>query len=353
MKALIIPIIFLLYGCSSNRLIKQKYSVDEIKKEIDYFLQETVDFNGSILVNIEGNSVLRKNYGYTDANKTNLINNNSKYNIGSICKEFTAMAIVKLIEDRKINFGTKISEILIKLPEWSKLITIKDLLFYTSGLPDIRFRNSLNDEAVKEDLTQIESLLFAPGSNYYYSNLNNYLQAKIVEEISQKSLSKYVEENFFQPLKMKKTTFTSNPPKNEKNTVKSYSKEHGGDIEGNPNFKNFELCYAPVYMTTDDLNKWMQYIQIKYDVRHNESEALYEETAEQRVGPLGLIHKENNLIIKHEHLGQAYNFESLMARDYTSKITIILMTNNRKRDQLKDIEQKVLGSIKRNQIGEI
>ena len=111
-----------------------------IKSSIDIFLQEQFKdgkLNGNVLVVKDGKKIYEKSFGYADGSKKTLLDENYRFNIGSIYKEFPAVAIMQLKEKNLLRTDDKISKYLTGLPEWSEKVSIKNLLQYSSGLPTI------------------------------------------------------------------------------------------------------------------------------------------------------------------------------------------------------------------------
>lgn len=259
-------LIVIIFSCTPQISKKSTKTLHQANKSIHLLLRSEAyaTFNGSILVAKKGNIIIQQNYGYTDFNKTSLITNESKFNIGSAAKEIPAVALLELINEGKLDYNDPINKYLTYLPSWSKNITIKDLLFYKSGLPQMDLLVANSDEHAINEIIKIESLLFEPGSNYLYSNWNNFLQAKMVEAVLNVDFQFYIKEKYFDPLKMNGAIYNSNPPRTTKNITKSYDRVNGDDAQHNPNYKNFELCFGPLYMTPADLLKWVDYVQFKY-----------------------------------------------------------------------------------------
>ena len=273
----ILCLMIIFCSCSQKMSADIRVSKSQIKKELNEYFQDydAIDFNGSILISINNKIILKDDYGYVDYEKSKLLEKTSTYNIGSVYKEFTSFAVLNLIEEGKLAYNTKLSEVFEKLPNWSDKITIKDLLFYTSGLPRMTFHKEFGDTDVLNDLKKIDKLLFEPGKEFFYSNLNNFLQGKVVEEITGEKLSEYVKTNLFDAQKMRDSKYTSFPPVFEDNMTRSYSKEWGDDILKNPKVKKFELCFGPVYMTTMDLYKWSKFVYKKYNKQSEIIEEFY------------------------------------------------------------------------------
>ena len=186
---------------------------EALKTKIDSYLNASVanGFSGSVLVSIKSEVVLSKGYGWSD--RKNKIPNTSStvYNIGSVSKQFTASAILKLVEQGKIKTSDKISLFYPQAPTDKKEITIHQLLTHTSGIsPETGgFRY---DEAAKEQfLTDFfESELQAkPGAKHEYANANYIMLSAILESVSKQNYGSFLNENLFEPSSMDYTGYKS------------------------------------------------------------------------------------------------------------------------------------------------
>ncbi len=291
-------------------------------------------------------SYVQQYHGVISKGSPTQITKDSRFNVGSLAKEIPALLIYEMIKDGSLSFDNKISDFLDYLPNWSQNISIEDLLFYQSGLPEISFKNSMNDVTAIEELQQVEKLNFKPGSDYYYSNYNNLVLSKIVEQITGIDFRKYVREKFLSPLGMDNSFYANTLPNEHKNITRSHSDLFGDDIENNPNFKNFALCYAPLYMTIEDALKLIEFVRLKYRTDNNpNSEIMFRPTTVDAPGPLGVIKDSDGQIKEHVHGGYAYSFGTSTYLHYDSGIAIIIMTNANRNGLLGKFNDKIMDLI--------
>ena len=170
-KSILLVVIFAFFQTACNKKSDSKSSSDTtiLKKEDIYHSQidslikiayERGIFNGNILV-VKNNEILYQNeFGYTDASKTTKLNQNSVFNIGSIAKEFNAVAIMMLKEQGKLSLDDKLSKFDLGLPKWAETVTVRHLLQYTSGLPRINWKTVKNDQDMLTDLRNLKKLSF-------------------------------------------------------------------------------------------------------------------------------------------------------------------------------------------------
>jgi CubicO group peptidase (beta-lactamase class C family) len=135
------------------------------------------------------------------------------YEIGSITKQFTAVATMLLVEDGKVQLDDPISKYLEKSPDAWARVKVSDLLYQTSGLPDYAFEAGIGLVDRYERSKWMETMAkvpmdFEPRVAWAYSNSNYALLGWIIEKASGKSYTDFMRERIFKPLAMEKTTFS-------------------------------------------------------------------------------------------------------------------------------------------------
>jgi CubicO group peptidase (beta-lactamase class C family) len=172
-------------------------------------------FNGGMLVAKNGNIVFEKYTGTAHLPGSDIITANTPLQIASVSKTFTAMAVLKLWQDGKLNIDDELSKY-IKVFNYPG-VTIRSLLDHRSGLPNyLYFMEDLGwDKKVtatnqdvldylvnkKAELTNISS----PNTHFTYCNTNYALLALLIETVTGKKFPAYMQETFFGPLQMKNT----------------------------------------------------------------------------------------------------------------------------------------------------
>ncbi len=187
-----------------------------VDRKINSFLSDLTgeEFSGTILV-AKGDSIIQKR-AYGLASKELGVNNkiDTKFNIASITKTFTAVAVLQLYEEGKIDLKTPIGEYLKDYPNEKvrNSVTISQLLTHTAGLPNFYVTNFLDRckfdfKEVKDFLPLFENdtLLSEPGEEYNYDAAGYVLLGLIIEKVTGSSYYDYLEENIFQKAKMPNT----------------------------------------------------------------------------------------------------------------------------------------------------
>lgn len=313
---------------------------------IESFLNEQHQkgkFNGSVLVVKNDKILYKESHGYSDGSKTTLLNNGYLFNIGSIYKEFPAVAIIQLKEKNLLKLDDKINKYLIGLPEWSNQISIKNLLLYSSGLPKVDwnkyFNNNLDvsDEDLKKDLIQIETLEFQPGLDYLYTNYSPILLIEIIEAITGQKFKDYAKENLFIPNNLNNITIKSQYPYKDKTLMAiPFDKEFKED---------YYKISAPSLLfsaTTEDLYNWLKRLH-DFQIISKESLKILSERYENDddyQAPIGFCSWDNNKVIEHSHHGSSGNYECIVRKFNKDKLVIIILTNQ-KNNNLYKISDKI------------
>lgn len=177
----------------------------------EYLSKYDGDRPGVALIAKMGDEIIyRKNVGLANLEYNIPITSNTVFNLASISKPITAMAIMILMEDKKLDYDNEITEYFPELSHYCKGVTIRHLLSHTSGITNyyrILDRLGMTDihltnEQCYELLKKEEKLLFKPGERWNYSNSNYVLLAKLIEIVSNTSLDIFLHENIFKPLGM-------------------------------------------------------------------------------------------------------------------------------------------------------
>lgn len=215
--------------------------------KVESFLDETVradKFSGVVLVAQKDRPVFSKAYGLADRESKRPNTPETKFNLGSINKIFTKIAIGQLVQKGKISYDDKLGKFLPDYPnrEAREKITVRQLVSMTSGIGDFfgdKFVAMKKDKLRKNSdfipLFAGEPLAFEPGTKNQYSNGGYILLGAIIEQVSGMSYYEYVRENIFKPAGMTDTeSFESdNMPEN---TASGYTTRNAK----NERLNNFE-----------------------------------------------------------------------------------------------------------------
>jgi CubicO group peptidase (beta-lactamase class C family) len=166
---------------------------------------EAFGFSGAVIVAHAERMLLRSGYGLADRSREIAVTPETLFDIGSLSKQFTATAVLKLAEAGKLRIDDPIASILPGVPEDKRPITIHQLLTHTSGVSDFgrdtdrENRDQLVGAWLDRPLTSL------PGTTYEYSNLGYSVLAAIVELVSGQSFETYLHHALFEPAGLRDT----------------------------------------------------------------------------------------------------------------------------------------------------
>ncbi|WP_394747553.1 serine hydrolase [Spongiimicrobium salis] len=182
-----------------------------LKSKLDNYLNAGVEngFSGSVLVAQKGKILLAKGYGMAHKEKNIPFTTTTVSTIGSVTKQFTATAILKLVELNKLKVTDSIHQFFNNLPEDKKNISIHQLLTHTAGLVDVIGHGDFDDIPKDQFFKTLfaTTLLHQPGSKYAYSNSGYSILARIIEIVSGQDYEHFLNQHLFKPAGMRKTGY--------------------------------------------------------------------------------------------------------------------------------------------------
>ena len=237
----------LLSGCSSSLPeihVSKTYTSEDKLLLIDTWLKDLStqkQFNGAILIAMNGRVDLINTYGYSDPARTNPLTLESSFRLASVSKQFTAMAIMILKERGQIKFDDPVQKHLPEFPYSD--VTIRHLLTHTSGISEyeklvLKFKNKWSTRSFyitgqswenrvykgepsqyrdSHDILSMKDVLdlvvrfkderkFPAGEKFKYSNTGYVLLAYLVEQVSGQSFESFLDQEIFEPLNMQNSS---------------------------------------------------------------------------------------------------------------------------------------------------
>ncbi|UZJ64498.1 serine hydrolase [Sphingobacterium sp. KU25419] len=219
---------------------------------------------GTAIYVTKGNQILyQKAIGKSNIEQDVDLSLDHVFRLGSVSKQFTACAILKLIEEGKLSLQDDIRIYIPDFPKKNKIITIEALLTHTAGVRNYTGLVSFTEELKRKDLSPMalinlfkdEPLEYEPGTDYKYTNSGYILLGYIIEKVTGQTYATYIEETIFKPLGMKHSYF-DNPDHVIKGRVSGYSRRNGS--YQNANFLSMTLPYAAgsLASTPIDIQIW-------------------------------------------------------------------------------------------------
>jgi CubicO group peptidase (beta-lactamase class C family) len=169
----------------------------------------------TVLVAQAGQVLYRRAFGQADLERHVAMTPDYRFRLGSLTKQFTACAILKLAEEGKLSVHDELTRYLPDYPTQGHSLTIEQVLTHTAGIPDYTHQPTFTPQFQRQDLTpqQLVTLIaahpldFVPGQAFRYSNSGYVLLGYLIEVVSGKSYERYLQDTFFTPLGMTHTGY--------------------------------------------------------------------------------------------------------------------------------------------------
>lgn len=329
---LILLIAIVLSGCDKTQI---KTEIDEVKqKEMDTFYEKASqllsnrNFNGSVLVAKEGVVYLAEGYGLADENSDAPNERETIYQIGSLTKSFTALAIMQLQEAGKLSVNDPIDKYFPNYPNDSK-ITIHHLLTHTSGIDknpisalefteQMTLHNDIMDKNVVTKILEMAAnkpLIFDPGTKYDYNNHGYSILGAIIESISGLTYGAYIEENICKPLGMYHTGYNESNIPIDGQAIDFY-RSYTTNVPA-----SYAYAGGGMHASVDDLYKWAQAITSNKLIDQASTEAMLTPYLEHYA--YGWVVDAHAFM----HTGIINGYRSLLVVDTASDYVIIILSN--------------------------
>ena len=325
---------FLLLWAACPHAYGATASASSFAEQADQYLgrlEQEGKFSGAVLV-AQGGQVLLKQ-GYSLANREHGVANTpqTKFRLGSVTKQFTAMCILMLAEQNKLRVTDPVAQYVPDCPKPWEPITIEHLLTHTSGIPGFTdFPDNLQHERLP---TTVEATVnrfrdkpldFVPGERFKYSNSGYVLLGYIIERVTGQKYEAVVSEKLFSPLGMKNSGY-DHPSTVLTNRAAGYSRQHGALV----NCVHFEMdtphAAGALYSTVEDLLLWDQALYTEKLVPAARLEAMF--TARKGDYGYGWFIRQQGKRKCVEHGGGIAGFVTSIARYPEDKVVIVVLCN--------------------------
>lgn len=350
-KRIITGFIFITTLCIvTGKSAKSQTDLAQAFKKIDSFLQLHVNSSnipGIAIAITRGDRIIyKKGFGVTDIWSGKPLQPFHNFHIASISKTFAATAVMQLAEKGKIDIN---NPLFTYLPYFRmkddryRIITIKQLLNHTSGMPDVddyEWGKNVVDEGAAERFTKTlldSQLISDPGKEFHYSNIAFDIMADLVAKISGKTFEGYVKDNILLPLGMRKSSFFY-PETDTSIRTKPHT--------GNPSLVSpvypYNRMHAPsstLNTSAEELAHWA--IANLNDGKFKGKSILQPATLKQMMTPTFLSNKERGVsiglswfsylyrgLIQIEHGGGDLGYRSMLNLIPEKKLGIVILCNH-------------------------
>ncbi len=266
-------------------VLPQVSFAQNLEEKFDTLLNEKYKSDGpgaTVLISKKGKTIYHKAFGMANMELEIPMKTNNVFEIGSITKQFTSVAILMLMEQGKLTLQDEITKFIPDYPTYGKKITIHHLLNHTSG---IKSYTSMNiSEIAARDMTPTElidyfknePMDFDPGTEWRYNNSGYIILGYIIEKVSGQTYEDFVEQHIFKKLQMTNSRYGH---KGEiiKNRASGYQTRDG---YVNANYLSMTLPYAAgsLMSTVEDLHKWQNAINTNVLVKAETIQKAFQNT---------------------------------------------------------------------------
>jgi CubicO group peptidase (beta-lactamase class C family) len=293
-------------------------------------------FHGTILVANQGEIIYKNGFGLANMEWDIPNTMDTKFQIASMTKSFTALLIMQLVAENKLDLHQPISNYLKDYPKSNgDQITIHHLLTHSAGIGnDKSDQEKHNQPEAMVNQFASEPLQFTPGERFQYSNSGYTLLGYIIETITEKTYEDVLQERIFNPLEMKNSGFYKHRPL-IKNMASGYYRNFSEYYDNDSSDESTAYAAGAIYSTVEDLFLWDQalhteillpkkYINLMFEKHILDSDAHYGYGWEIRDKPIGNTSETKETI---GHSGSIGGFRSLYTRIPSRNASIIILNN--------------------------
>lgn len=339
--------------------LKNSFSPEQIGKLDSIAVQDVPQNAPGIAVGVvkNGEVIFEKYAGYANLKDNSLIDNSTRFNIASNGKQFTALAVLVLIKDKKLKLSDDIRKFFPDLyPQISKKITIENLLNHTSGIRDVYdlwalqgitwWKKSFNNQDVMKMIEKQKELNFQPGTKYLYSNTNYILLAEIVSKVSGMTFIEFTNQ-LFTKLNMPNTSFENDYTKIRGKIAKPYF-----NFDKWTDYNWIWNVYGDgnIFSTLADQLQWEKTIQTKNNTFLSpdlieKSQKLLQNSTIKNYG-YGLEFGEYKGFLYKFHEGATGAWKATVIRFPDENLSLVTLTNSGKTipsDQTRQMANVILG----------
>lgn len=241
----------------------------EITEKVDQIFAEwnnTSSPGCALSVIKDGRIIYEHGYGMANLELGIAITPQLVFDIGSVSKHFTAMAILLLVQEHKLSLDDDVRKYLPEIPDYGSKITLRHMLHHASGLRNyddlfdlegIPEADLTTDRDAMDLIVRQKGVNFKPGEEFLYSDTNYFLMSQIVKRVTGQTLRQFAQERIFGPLGMTSTHFHDDHTMIVPHRATGYAPHQGGGFE--MDMSDFEQVGDGSVMTTvEDLAKWDQ-----------------------------------------------------------------------------------------------
>ena len=245
---------------------EENFKESKVISQLNDMIFDIVDdaYQGYALYYREKDKIIEEYSGFADIDTFRPVRRYTNFRLASVTKQFIGYGILTLVKKNLLSLDDKLFDMFDDMPEYTKTITIRNMLNHTSGLLNYEDMNhtdeQIHDIDVLNYIRKTDKQYFETGLKYQYSNTAYVLLGLIIEKVSNQNLDEYLKQEIFKPLEMNDTKFNYEPVTNINNRAYGNVKQDKL-IKKDQYWCSATLGDGGLYSSVYDLKKWLKHIQ--------------------------------------------------------------------------------------------
>ena len=320
----------------STRLIAAAQTPDAVTRAVTADMKSQQIPGLALLVSRRGEPIRAEGYGLANVELNVPVVPETIFQSGSVGKQFTATAVMMLVEAGKIGLDDPLTKYVSPAPSWWKQVTIRELLSHTAGFGDYPKDFDFRKDYSEEELLKIVATMppeYTPGTSWSYSNLGFLTLGIVIHRVTGEFYGDFLQQRIFKPLNMSTTRII-----NEADIIPNRSSGYRL-VDGH--LKNQEWV-SPVLNTTADGSLYFSIMDLaKWDAALYTGKLL-KPASLQQMWTVATLHdgkpnsghygfgwfiesRDGHRLVEHE--GQWQGFETQISRYIDDGLTVVVLTN--------------------------
>ena len=261
-------LVVILNTACTMRTLEPQAAGDTLRSSLDKLVTDHSTSNSpgfALAVVSKGELIYQSQSGLANIEHGIAITGDTPFDVASLSKQFTAMAIALLIDQGKVSLDDDVRMYLPELPDYGSTIRIRHLLYHTSGIQDWiglmlvagwNFEDMITADSVDKLIRSQNKLNFVPGTDYRYSNSGYVLLSQIVAHVTGERFGEWMTTNVFSPLGMVNTQVLDDPHALVLGRAKAYAANQNRSFDAMGHSAAVPGS-GSVFSTAKDLGRWM------------------------------------------------------------------------------------------------
>ncbi len=301
------------------------------------------DFNtpaspgAAVLVAMDGKVLVAKGYGLADLEARSPVTPHTNFRLASVTKQFTAMAVMLLVQDGKLRLDESLTDIFPGFPAYGSRVTVRHLLTHNGGLrdyedfvPDSQATQVLDADVLRRMMT-LDSTDFPPGSRFRYSNTGYAMLAMIVEKRSRTRFADFLKSRIFDRVGMPWTLAREEGRTPVQRRAYGYSRRGGAWVRTDQSSTSAVLGDGGIYSSVSELYRWSSALETRELLSDSIRALIFRRgTRSDSAGVdygFGWYLETRHALPRTRHTGTTVGFRNAIIRYPTLRATIIVLTN--------------------------